>query len=405
MNQASIFEGTEPLKIKKPVRLIELFAGYGSQALALKYLGVPFEHWRICEWAYKSIIAYKDCHMPDDCTDYSAEKTKEEIAVQLANLGISANYNEPMSLAQVQRMPEPKLRQIYNAITATHNLVNVSQMKGSDLRIEDTDKYTYIMSLSFPCQDLSNAGQRQGMSRGSGTRSGLLWEVERLLNECSDNLPQVLLMENVPQVHSSKNIADFREWIAFLDSKGYTNVWKDMNAKDYGIPQNRNRCFMVSFLGDYFYDFPTKQKLNLRLGDVLEQNVDESYYLSNSTVEYFIANTEKQKANGNGFAFKPFDYSQDRNVEREREREHSSRGADTKWSETRRQLHSDPLNAEPDGSCRTIKAQYAKSSTANFVRQGTFGATGVMTCEVARTVQATASKHQASDNYIKEKQK
>lgn len=318
MNQASIFEGTEPLKIKKPVRLIELFAGYGSQALALKYLGANFEHWRICEWAYKSIIAYKDLHMPDDTTDYSAEKTKEEIAVQLANLGISANYNEPMSLAQVQRLPEPKLRQIYNAITATHNLVNVSQMKGSDLRIEDTDKYTYIMSLSFPCQDLSNAGQRQGMSRGSGTRSGLLWEVERLLNECNNNLPQVLLMENVPQVHGSKNIADFREWIAFLDSKGYTSVWTDMNAKDYGIPQNRNRCFMVSFLGDYFYDFPTKQKLNLRLGDVLEQNVDESYYLSNSTVEYFIANTKKQKANGNGFTFKPFDYSQDRNVERER---------------------------------------------------------------------------------------
>ena len=77
---------------------------------------------------------------------------------------------------------------------------------------------------------------------------------------------------------------------------------------------------MVSFLGDYFYDFPTKQKLKLRLGDVLEQNVDESYYLSNSTVEYFIANTDKQRANGNGFAFKPFDYSQDRNVERERER-------------------------------------------------------------------------------------
>ena len=716
MNQASIFEGTEPLKIKKPVRLIELFAGYGSQALALKYLGVPFEHWRICEWAYKSIIAYKDCHMPDDCTDYSADKTKEEVAVQLAKIGVSANYNEPMSLAQVRRMPEPKLRQIYNAITATHNLVNISQTKGTDLCIENTDKYTYIMSYSYPCvpagtlvatangykpiekvsvgdqvlthcnrfqtvqktmsrvsdhyysvkglgvprlcltgehpllvwrnnaaqwipakelkksdylafnvndsnvpcgltdqelwllgryvadgfinkylynsveyaigvakakefdshtlglpfrkcashktcwqyriankrfqalcrefgngasnkhipqwvidlpckqlqpffdgyisgdghirrrgkntqimfttvseqlflgmqqiiaklyrkicscsirhdnrkstfldsynaqfslmsnrpgqfcsgnkiytaikqiervpnylkvynlevaqdnsytcsnvivhncQDLSNVGQRQGMSRDSGTRSGLLWEVERILNECSDNLPQVLLMENVPQVHSSKNIADFREWIAFLDSKGYTNVWKDMNAKDYGIPQNRNRCFMVSFLGDYFYDFPTKQKLNLRLGDVLEQNVDESYYLSNSTVEYFMANTEKQKANGNGFAFKPFDYSQDRNAERE----NSSLGADAKRSETRRQLHSDPLNAEPDGSCRTIKAQYAKNSTANFVRQGTFGATGVMTCEVARTVQATASKHQASDNYIKEKQK
>lgn len=151
MNQMTIWDDNPPLKIRKPIRLIELFAGYGSQALALKYLGANFEHWRICEWAYKSIIAYKDLHMPDDTTDYSAEKTKEEIAVRLAELGISANYNEPMSLAQVRRMPEPKLRQIYNAIAATHNLVNISQAKVSDLRIEDTDKYTYIMSYSYPC--------------------------------------------------------------------------------------------------------------------------------------------------------------------------------------------------------------------------------------------------------------
>lgn len=401
MNQASFFEGNEPLKIKKPVRLIELFAGYGSQALALKYLGVPFEHWRICEWAYKSIIAYKDCHMPDDCTDYSADKNTEELVSELAALGISYDYKSPMKAESIKRMGESKIRQVYNAIKATHNLVNIVSARGSDLSITDTDKYTYVMCYSYPCQSLSAAGKGEGMVEGSGTPSSMLWEVKRILNECGDVLPQILLMENVPQCHGTKNKEEFDRWCAFLASKGYTNVWKDMNAKDYGIPQNRNRCFMVSFLGDYFCDFPAKQKLNLRLGDVLEQNVDESYYLNNSTVEYFIANTEKQKANGNGFAFKPFDYSQCRNVERE----HSSLCANTKWSETRRQLHSDPLNTEPDGSCRTIKAQYAKSSTANFVRQGTFGATGVMTHEVARTVQATASKHHMSDNYIKEKQK
>lgn len=304
-----------------------------------------------------------------------------------------------MKAESIKRMGEAKVRQVYNAIKATHNLVNIVSAKGSDLSITDTDKYTYIMCYSYPCQSLSAAGKGEGMIEGSGTQSSMLWEVKRILNECDDNLPQILLMENVPQCHGTKNKAEFDRWCEFLTSKGYTNVWKDMNAKDYGIPQNRNRCFMVSFLGDYFYDFPAKQKLKLRLGDVLEQNVDESYYLNNSTVEYFLANTEKQKTNGNGFAFKPFDYSQDRNVERE----HSSLGADTQRSETGRQFHSDPFNTESDGSCRTIKAQYAKSSTANFVRQGTFGATGVMTCEVVRTVQATAHKHHASDNYIKEK--
>lgn len=320
MNQMTIWDDNPPLKIRKPIRLIELFAGYGSQALALRYLGANFEHWRICEWAYKSIIAYKDLHMPDDITDYSAEKTKEEIAVQLAELGTSANYNEPMSLAQVRRMPEPKLRQIYNAIVATHNLVNISQTKGSDLRIEDTDKYTYIMSFSFPCQDLSAAGQRKGMSRESGTRSGLLWEVERILNECDNSLPQVLLMENVPQVHGSKNIADFREWIAFLDSKGYTSVWTDMNAKDYGMPQNRNRCFMVSFLGNYRYAFPKPRQLTARLSDLLETNVDDSYFLSKRAVASYVECTRRNAERGNGFAFEPFERLQAVNVERERER-------------------------------------------------------------------------------------
>ena len=93
------------------------------------------------------------------------------------------------------------------------------------------------------------------MSKGSGTRSGLLWEVERLLNE-TENLPQVLLMENVPQVHSKKNMDDFQDWIKFLENKGYSNHWKDLNAKNFGIPQNRNRTFMVSILGPYNFEFP-----------------------------------------------------------------------------------------------------------------------------------------------------
>ena len=90
----------------------------------------------------------------------------------------------------------------------------------------------------------------QGMSKGSGTRSGLLWEVERLLNETIE-LPQVLVMENVPQVHSEDNMKDFRAWIDFLESKGYTNYYQDLNAKNYGVAQNRERCFMVSILGEY----------------------------------------------------------------------------------------------------------------------------------------------------------
>lgn len=184
MNQISFFSGNQQYKITKPIRLIELFGGYGSQHFALEYLGVKFEQWKLCEWAVKSIQAYKDAHFGNDNTDYSKDLTKEQLIEFLANKGISANYNEPMSFEQVKRLGEDKLRTIYNNIKATHNLVNIQQVKGEDLEIVDTDKYEYIMTYSFPCQDLSSAGLGKGMEKGSGTRSGMLWEVERILDEC-----------------------------------------------------------------------------------------------------------------------------------------------------------------------------------------------------------------------------
>ena len=94
------------------------------------------------------------------------------------------------------------------------------------------------------------------MAKGSGTRSGLLWEVERLLDECAD-LPQILLMENVTQVHGKKNIQNFRNWLIKLESLGYRNYFQDLNAKGFEVPQNRDRTFMVSILGEFTYKFPT----------------------------------------------------------------------------------------------------------------------------------------------------
>lgn len=283
--QISLFDGDHKLTIDKPIRLIELFAGYGSQALALKYLGANFEHWKICEWAVKSIQAYKDLHFGDDNTDYSATKTQDEVINYLYSKGISANYNEPMTIDQIKRLGEEKQRVIYNNLIATHNLVSVCNCHASDLEISDTDKYTYIMTYSFPCQDLSSAGKGLGMGKGSGTRSGLLWEVERILDECNGNLPQILLMENVPEVIGTNNSEHFSQWVAKLDSLGYKSKWEILNAKDYGVPQNRARCFMVSWLGNYYYDFPKKVKLEKRIKDILETNVDEKYYLNDDTIE------------------------------------------------------------------------------------------------------------------------
>lgn len=233
-DQMSIFDFThEVFKITKPIRLIELFAGVGSQAMALRDLGADFEHHRVVEF-----------------DKYAIES--------------------------------------YNAIHGTcFPTMDITKVSGDDLGITDTDKFCYIMTYSFPCQDLSVAGKMKGMKKESGTRSGLLWEVERLLNEV-ENLPQVLLMENVPQVHSEQNMPDFRKWIEFLESKGYSNWWQDLNAKDYGVAQNRERTFMVSILGQYQYKFPKPIPLTKTMKDYLEDKVDEKYYINTEKAQLLI---------------------------------------------------------------------------------------------------------------------
>jgi len=222
--------------LDKPVRLIELFSGIGAVSKALSRLGVNFTHHIACDFDKFAMQSYNAIHG----TDFSPS--------------------------------------------------DITALTGSDLAITDTNKYIYILSYTFPCQDLSLAGKRQGMTKGDNTRSGLLWEVERLINELEE-LPQVLLMENVPQIHGTGNIESFREWIAFLERKGYTSTYKDLNAKDFGVPQNRNRTFMISLL-DGYYEFPEPMPLTETLSDRLESEVDEKHYLSDTAVQSLLKNSK-----------------------------------------------------------------------------------------------------------------
>lgn len=291
MNQTTIFDFIYPkYKITKPIRLIELFAGYGSQYLALKYLGANVKHYKICEWATKSIQAYNDLHI-QDYFDYSGDLSDDNILKVLIELGVSINYNEPATREQLKRQD---FRKIYNNIIATNNLVNIQNAKGEDFKIVNKDQYEYIMTYSFPCQDLSLAGKGKGMA-DTTTRSGMLWEVERILSELKElnQLPQILLMENVPQVHGSDNVEHFNKWQLALENMGYKNYFQDLIATDYGIPQTRNRCFMVSILGDYSYSFPQKIPLKLKLKDLLEEKVDEKYYLSEKMINYIVSEDDK----------------------------------------------------------------------------------------------------------------
>ena len=290
----NLWEFIYPMKrITKHIRLIELFAGIGSQFKALKVLTQNVESYKICEWAYNSYCSYNAIHIKD-YKDYSNGLTKEQLIKKVK--GTSLNYNEPLTDKQLASKPLEWLKKAYNNIVATHNLVNIMEIHGKDLEIVDTDKFEYIMTYSFPCQDLSLAGKRLGMGvsqKQGGTRSGLLWEVERILDEL-ENKPQILLMENVPEVIGEKNIEDFHKWESKLEELGYKNYVEILNAKDYGIPQNRKRCFMVSVLGEYAYNFPIKFKREYRLKDLLEKVVDKKYYLTDKHIER-ISNWKAQQ--------------------------------------------------------------------------------------------------------------
>jgi len=278
-------------KISKPVRLVEEFSGYGATALALEYLGVDFVHWKTSEWQTDAIKAYHAIHMPDDTTNYSEEMSKEDLVDFMDKFGISTDGKKPLTRQQISRKGEKWLRDMYNSIKASHNVGSILNVHGEDLELyKDKDKYTTILTYSFPCTDLSLAGRQRGMERGSGTASSLLWETERILDELNERneLPEILLMENVPQVCGKKNLDNFTEWLSHLEELGYSNHYQILNAKDYTIPQNRQRCFCISILGDYEYEFPKPVELKKRLKDILEDEVDESYYINTEKAENLI---------------------------------------------------------------------------------------------------------------------
>ncbi len=289
--QTSIFDFILPkYKVKKPIRIIELFGGYGSQYMALKYLGANVESYKLVEWEVAAIEAYTRFHHEYkhfDCDDLTSE---------LYNLGISNDGKVPMTLEQIKRKSDEWKQKVYNNIRSSNNLVNILTTKGKDLEIVEKDKYEYIMTYSFPCQDLSLAGKGAGL--GEGTRSGLLWQVERILLELKDlnELPQILLMENVPMILSPKYKDDLARWDAHLTSLGYSSYIKNLIATDFLIPQTRNRTFMISILGNYSYSFPHTFNKKNKLSDFLEPIVDDKYFLSDKMIQTF-----SDTKNRNGF--------------------------------------------------------------------------------------------------------
>lgn len=226
------------------LKVIELFAGIGSQTQALKNIGV--EH-------------------------------------------------EVVAIAEIDKFAELSYRALHNE--------NVNNL-GDITKIEILPKAD-LWHYSFPCQDISVAGKQKGLDKGSKTRSGLLWEVERLLLKAkeTDTLPKYLLLENVKNLIGKKFKVNYDEWLDILKVLGYTTYTQVLNAKDYGIPQNRERVFGISILGEHLpFEFPDKIPLELSLKDMLENynNVAEKYYLNDKQISALLNstfNTERASLN------------------------------------------------------------------------------------------------------------
>jgi len=159
-----------------------------------------------------------------------------------------------------------------------------------NIEVEEDHSYVVNGCISKNCQDFSQAGLQRGGTEGTGTRSSLLWECRKAIVE---KRPKYCMLENVAALVSQKFLPLFKKWMYELHEYGYTNYWQVLNATDFNVPQNRERVFLVSILGDQYFRFPDPVPLTTKLVDVLQENVDESYYVSGKSIESFIANNSE----------------------------------------------------------------------------------------------------------------
>lgn len=235
---------------KKKLRVFEAFAGIGAQASALERLNIDYEIVGISDWFIDAIECYAAIHCDD--VDVEVPQDIKQVEEYLSKYTFSATSVMPTKLKQ---LTQDQKRDLYRANVKAKNFGSITELKGIEMPEVD------LLVYSFPCQDLSTGGLGKGMKKGSGTRSGLLWEVERILNELSDlkKLPEYLLLENVKTIKADKFKEDLDQWLSFLKSIGYCNSnCLILNALDFGVPQDRERAFIISHLGGPIPDLEKK---------------------------------------------------------------------------------------------------------------------------------------------------
>lgn len=277
------------------IRIFDIFAGIGALHQSLKELGVPVRVTNLSEVDIDATISYAAGHI-DNFKDLEFEyPSVEEMRQWLIDRNIGYSFEKNKS--SVPRMKVEKLKLAYKANVLLNNLGDISKIDYD--KIEDFD----LMNMSFPCTDLSNAGQQRGMKNedGTPTRSGLyVYSIKAVRAK----KPKYVMIENVKALIQKKFIDDFYSVISELEECGYNCYYPTkedkkgikpicLNSKDFGIPQNRERIFVIAIRKDIdtkTFEFPIGKDQGVRLKDVLEDQVDEKYYLSDEIQQRFKLN-------------------------------------------------------------------------------------------------------------------
>ena len=275
------------------------------------------------------------------------------------------------------------------------NAIHDTNFEPQDITKWDKDIECDLIMHGSPCQDFSVAGLGKGGDKGSGTRSSLMYETLRIVEKLK---PKYVIWENVKNLLSKKHRHNFDAYLQAMGDLGYHSNYKVLNAKDYGIPQNRERVFTVSVrkdLEDEFiaFEFPEPIELKTKLKDILEPVVDEKFYLSDEQVASFKASTAKAQAKGNGFKFEP--------LERERE-SNCAYGRNSSREQTNGQKHQAGSVYDPRGVAATLSTMQGGNQEPIIVASRGRGEPPMQTLEPNRTGTTNTITSVAKDNYLAE---
>lgn len=267
-----------------------LFSGIGCQERGFENSGLfDIEVLNTSDINKESVLSYAaiHCGMTNETVEkYNDYPSREEMAQYLTdiNLGYEPEKNKRFDWFKLVKKKSNDIEKYWLACKLTNNLGDISRI--------DELPYADFWTCSFPCTDISVAGKMKGLDPDSGTRSSLLWENIKLLKRAKDDntLPKYIMVENVKNLVSKKFIEHFNNLISVFDDLGFNTYWSVLNGKDCGVPQNRERVFVIAIRKDIdngTFDFPKPFDTGIRLKDILEENVDEKYYLSEVATRKF----------------------------------------------------------------------------------------------------------------------